>query len=76
MINTTALICSNNFSCFFYKGILGQLLVPLPPLNELNAIVKKIDGLMALCEQLKARLADAQTTQLYLADAVVENALT
>jgi len=55
--------------------ILGQLLVPLPPLNELNAIVKKIDGLMALCEQLKARLADAQTTQLHLADAVVENAL-
>jgi type I restriction enzyme S subunit len=31
---------------------------------------------MALCDQLKARLRDAQTTQLHLADAVVENALT
>ena len=28
-----------------------------------------------LCDQLKTRLSDAQTTQLHLADAVVENAL-
>ncbi len=49
---------------------------PLPPLAEQHRIVAKVDELMALCEQLKARLADAQTTQLHLADAVVENALT
>ena len=48
---------------------------PLPPLAEQHRIVAKVDELMALCEQLKARLADAQTTQLHLADAVVENAL-
>lgn len=30
---------------------------------------------MALCDQLKARLADAQTTQLHLTDAIVEQAI-
>lgn len=47
----------------------------LPPEKEQHRIVAKVDELMALCEQLKARLVDAQTTQLHLADAVVENAL-
>jgi len=49
--------------------------VPIAPINEQHRIVAKVDELMALCEQLKARLSDAQTTQLHLADAVVENAL-
>ena len=49
--------------------------VPIPPLAEQHRIVTKVDDLMALCDKLKARLADAQTTQLHLADAVVENAL-
>lgn len=47
----------------------------LPPLAEQHRIVAKVDELMALCDQLKTRLADAQTTQLHLADAVVQNAL-
>jgi type I restriction enzyme S subunit len=54
---------------------IGSLTVTLPPLAEQKRIVTKVDELMALCEQLKARLSDAQTTQLHLADAVVENAL-
>ena len=54
---------------------LKSLLIPIPPLAEQYRIVAKVDELMALCDQLKARLADAQTTQLHLADAVVENAL-
>ncbi len=55
--------------------ILGQLLVPLPPARELGRIVAKVDELMALCDALKARLADAQTTQIHLADAIVEQAV-
>ncbi|UUO22875.1 restriction endonuclease subunit S [Colwellia sp. M166] len=47
----------------------------MPPLKEQQRIVAKVDELLALCDQLKARLGDAQTTQLHLADAVVENAL-
>ncbi|WP_240904654.1 restriction endonuclease subunit S [Shewanella litoralis] len=47
----------------------------LPPLEEQYRIVAKVDELMALCDQLKARLSDAQTTQLHLTDAIVEQAL-
>lgn len=48
---------------------------PLPPLAEQHRIVAKVDELIALCDILKAHLADAQTTQLHLADAVVEQAV-
>ncbi|MDO6719860.1 restriction endonuclease subunit S [Psychrosphaera sp. 1_MG-2023] len=52
-----------------------RLVIALPPLAEQHRIVAKVDELMALCDQLKTRLCDAQTTQHHLADAVVENAL-
>jgi type I restriction enzyme S subunit len=39
-------------------------------------IVTKVDELMALCDSLKARLNDAQTTQVQLADAIVEQTVT
>tara|TARA_B110000046_G_scaffold33534_1_gene36140 strand:- start:533 stop:2302 length:1770 start_codon:yes stop_codon:yes gene_type:complete len=55
--------------------ILGSLLVPLPPQQELNRIIAKIDQLMALCDQLKESLQQAQQTQIHLTDAVVGNAL-
>lgn len=35
----------------------------------------KVDELMALCDTLKARLYDAQTTQIHLADVIVEQAV-
>jgi type I restriction enzyme S subunit len=61
------------------KGIkaskLKQLPVAIPPLAEQHRIVAKVDELMALCDALKVRLADAQTTQLHLADAIVEQAV-
>lgn len=47
----------------------------LPPLAEQHRIVAKVDELMVLCEQLKERLAEAQTTQLHLADTLVEQAV-
>ncbi|MHB8200057.1 MAG: hypothetical protein ACYDD9_04500 [Acidithiobacillus sp.] len=47
----------------------------LSPLAERHRIVAKVDELMALCDTLKARLADAQATQLHLADAIVEQAV-
>lgn len=48
---------------------------PLPPLAEQHRIVAKVDELMALCDQLKESLQQAQQTQVHLTDAVVENAL-
>tara|TARA_R110000737_G_scaffold351475_1_gene393845 strand:- start:9098 stop:10909 length:1812 start_codon:yes stop_codon:yes gene_type:complete len=59
----------------FVGAKLNSYIIPLPPLAEQRRIVAKVDELMGLCEQLKARLSDAETTQLHLADAVVENAL-
>lgn len=52
-----------------------EAVIQLPPLAEQHRIVAKVDELMALCDTLKARLADAQTTQIHLADAIVENAV-
>lgn len=54
---------------------LNNWVLPLPPLEEQHRIVARVGELMALCDQLKVRLADAQTTQLYLTDAIVEQAL-
>ncbi len=54
---------------------IGSLIITVPPLEELQRIVAKVDELMALYDQLKARLTDAQTTQLHLTDAIVEQAL-
>ena len=47
----------------------------LPPLAEQHRIVAKVDELMALCDALKACLAEAQATQIHLADAIVERAV-
>lgn len=49
--------------------------IPLPPTSEQVRIIAKLDELFALCDQLKSRLSDAQTTQLHLADALVERAI-
>ena len=57
------------------RGKWEELLIPAAPLSEQHRIVAKVDELMALCDQLKTRLADAQITQLHLAEAVVEQAL-
>lgn len=53
----------------------GTQYVFIPPLPEQHHIVAKVDELMALCDQLKARLNQAQTTQQQLAYAIVEQAI-
>jgi type I restriction enzyme S subunit len=55
--------------------ILGLLSVPLPPANELNRIVVKVDQLIALCDQLKVRLNQARQVHEQLASTLVERAL-
>ena len=59
----------------FRLGDVGEMVVPLPPLSEQHRIVAKVDELMALCDDLKNRLNQAQTTQVQLADAIVEQAV-
>lgn len=58
-----------------YLNVSNALLVPLPPLAEQKRIVAKVDELMALCEQLKSRLANAAEAQRHLANAITEKAI-
>ena len=50
-------------------------LIPSPPFSEQNYIVAKVDELMAICDQLKARITEANQLQQKLADVVVEQAI-
>jgi type I restriction enzyme S subunit len=56
-------------------GDLKKKITPVPPLIEQHRIVAKVDELVALCDLFQANLNQAQTTQLHLTDAIVEQAL-
>ena len=52
---------------------LNDISFPLPPLPEQSRIVTRITALRRLCADLRQRLADAQTTQSHLAQALVDS---
>lgn len=52
-----------------------DLPVPLPPLAEQGRIVAKVTELLALCDQLKARIAAGRVKQAQLAEALVKQAV-
>ena len=54
---------------------LNDFLVPLPPLAEQHRIVAKVTELLALCDQLKARIVAARAKQAQLAEALVKQAV-
>jgi len=54
---------------------LKDLPVPLPPLAEQHRIVAKVTELLALCDQLKARIAAARAKHAQLAEALVAQAV-
>jgi type I restriction enzyme S subunit len=49
--------------------------IPIAPMAQQQRIVAKVDELMTLCDSLKERLNQAQTSQLQLTEAIVEQAL-
>jgi type I restriction enzyme S subunit len=57
------------------QSILLNLIIGLPPVAEQHRIVAKVDELMALCDQLEARLTTAQTEASRLLESVLYNAL-
>lgn len=60
---------------FVSLGILRALIFPLPPVAEQLRIITKIESLFIICDVLKSRLQSAQQTQLHLADALTDAAL-
>ncbi|GAB3392732.1 hypothetical protein GCM10027514_37180 [Azotobacter armeniacus] len=56
-------------------GILLKMPIAVPPLPEQHRIVAKLDQLLALCDQLKARLVDARQLHERLAGVLVEQAV-
>ncbi|MCI5223883.1 MAG: hypothetical protein D3924_14725 [Candidatus Electrothrix sp. AR4] len=57
------------------RTTIRDLTIPLPPLPEQHRIVTKVNELLTLCDTLKTRLQQAQTTQVQLADTLVEQAV-
>jgi len=57
------------------RNQIRTLVIALPPILEQLRIVAKVDELMVICDTLKSRLNGAQTTQVQLADAIVEQAV-
>ncbi|EKO3496024.1 restriction endonuclease subunit S [Vibrio fluvialis] len=53
-------------------GDFRKMPIALPPIKEQERIVAKVNQLVEICNQLKARLKDTQTTQLHLTDAILE----
>jgi type I restriction enzyme S subunit len=49
---------------------------PVPPLAEQHRIVAKVTELLALCDQLKARITAARAKHAQLAEALVAQAVT
>ncbi|QSX78070.1 restriction endonuclease subunit S [Agrilutibacter solisilvae] len=54
---------------------LARYPIQLPPVAEQHRIVAKVNQLMALCDQLNARLSQARQMQEHLANALVEQAV-
>ncbi|MGL5390836.1 MAG: restriction endonuclease subunit S, partial [Shewanella sp.] len=57
------------------KKVVEEIPVMVPLMACQNDIVAKVDELMTLCDQLKARLQTSQQTQLALAESLVAGAL-
>lgn len=58
-----------------YLSEISKFVFAMPPLEEQERIVAKIDELMKICDQLKDKLQQSQVTQIQLTDALIEKAL-
>ncbi len=60
---------------FVSLGALRNLILALPPIGEQHRIVAKVDELMTQCEQLKNKHQAARSTQIKIADVLIECAI-
>ncbi len=54
-------------------GILNNLLICFPPLNEQKRIVQRVNQLMSICDQLEKELSQRQAVQAKMVKSVVQN---
>ncbi|GHD52854.1 hypothetical protein GCM10008110_26050 [Marinobacter persicus] len=73
--NELARTCSGTTVRHTSPAKVAAAFIPVPSIRTQKEIVKKIDELTALCDQLKERLNQASETRNQLAEAVVEGAL-
>lgn len=66
---------SSHGTCKLVSEKLWALEIALPPLAEQRRIVTKVTELLALCDQLKARIAAARAKHAQLAQSLVEAAV-
>lgn len=74
-INRSQIVVTESTHGHLAQGEYLSKLFPLPPLSEQHRIVAKVDALMALCDQLKTRIQQADHQQQTIADALVAQAL-
>ncbi|NWA60690.1 restriction endonuclease subunit S [Pantoea sp. B9002] len=56
-------------------GKIRNIMIPIPPINEQEKILTQMDKFLIICDSLKSHLKSAQQTQLHLADALTDAAL-
>lgn len=64
---------SSHGTCRLDYEAVANLPIPLPPLAEQKRIVAKVDALMALCDDLEAKLKAKEAAAAKLAEAVVKS---
>ena len=55
--------------------LINPFAIPVPPLAEQHRIVAKVDELMALCDEVEARITTTATTRRQLLEATIHEAL-
>ena len=58
----------------FRLGDVGEMVVPIPPKAEQQAIVEKVEKLFALCDQLETQITQNQTHAEQIMQAVLKEA--
>ena len=66
---------SSHGTCKLVSEKLWAVDIALPPLAEQRRILAKVTELLALCDQLKARIAAARAKHAQLAEALVAQAV-
>lgn len=67
-------LCSGSTRLFLNQNILKSLLFPVPPISEQQAIVTKVEKLLAICDQLETQITQNQAHAEQLMQAVLKEA--